>query len=88
MADARTLLSSDVGWRTYSSYFNDPLAQAVFKELGIGRALVATIRTLPRISRAFLEARRMTTKWPWLPPNSYNSRTLADLRRQFDIRVI
>jgi hypothetical protein len=88
MADTRTLLSSDVGWRTYAGYLNDPLAQAVFEELGIGRALLATLRTLPRILRAFRETRRMAKKWPWRPPEAYQSRTLGDLRREFGIRVI
>jgi hypothetical protein len=88
MADTRTLLSSDVGWRTYAGYLNDPLAQAVFKELGLGRALLATLRTLPRILQAIGETWRMTKKWPWRPPESYQTRTLADLRREFGIRVI
>jgi hypothetical protein len=88
IADMRSLLSSDVGWRTYSGYFKDPLAQAIFKELGVGRALLATFRTLPRIVLAFREARRMPKKWPWLPPDSYQRRPLADLRREFGIRMI
>jgi hypothetical protein len=88
MADTRTLLSSDVGWRTYAGYLSDPLAQAVFKELGLARALLATLRTLPRILQAIGETRRMTRTWPWRPPESYQTRTLADLRREFGIRVI
>src|SRR5258705_369238 len=52
MADTRTLLSTDVGWKKYSTYFNDPLAQDVFKELGLWRTIVVTVRTLPRILRA------------------------------------
>jgi len=88
MADARTLLSTDVGWKKYSTYFNDPLAQAVFKALGLWRTIFVTVRTLPRILRAIREARRIKKKWPWVPPESFHSRTLADLRSQFGIRVI
>jgi hypothetical protein len=88
MADTRTVLSCDVGWKTYTSYINDPLAKAVFKELGVWRALVATLRTVPRILRAVAEARRMPKKWPWRPPESFQARRLSDLRREYGIRVI
>jgi len=88
MADMRTLLSSDVGWKKYLSYANDPLAQAVFKALGIWRTVIITLRTLPRIVRAIREARLMKKKWPWIPPEIFYARTLSDLRREFGIRVI
>lgn len=88
IADTRTLLSTDVGWKKYSTYFNDPLAQAVFKALGLWRTIFVTVRTLPRIMRAIREARRMQEKWPWVPPESFYGQTLADLRSQFCIRVI
>jgi hypothetical protein len=88
MADTRTLLSCDVGWRTYVSYYKDPLAQAVFKELGLWRTIGVTLRTVPRIIRAIAQARRMSKKWPWRPPESYRTRTLAELRRKYGIRVM
>lgn len=72
----------------YASYYSDPLAQAVFKELGLWRIITMTLRTVPRILRAITEARRMMMKWPWLPPQSYMARTLADLRQEYGIRVI
>ncbi|HUO88549.1 MAG TPA: hypothetical protein VMU08_05195 [Rhizomicrobium sp.] len=88
MADTRTLLSSDVGWKTYLGYANDPLAKAVFKELGLLRTITVTLRTLPRILRAIGENRRMKKKWPWRPPEAYFGRSLAALRREYGIRVI
>lgn len=88
MADTRTLISSDVGWKKYLSYANDPLAQAVFKALGVWRTVLITLRTAPRIVRAIGERRRMSKKWPWVPPDSFLRRTLSDLRREFGIRII
>lgn len=88
MADTRTLLSCDVGWKKYTSYINDPLAQAVFKALGLWRTVFITLRTTPRILRAIVESRRMKKKWPWVPPESFQRRTLADLRQEFGIRII
>ncbi len=89
MADIRTLLSCDVGWKRYALYLRtDAQAKALFKQLGLLRAALATLRTLPRIVRAIGEARRMTKKWPWTPPPVYLARSLNELRREYAIRVI
>ncbi|HJW41490.1 MAG TPA: hypothetical protein VJ476_09720 [Rhizomicrobium sp.] len=88
LADTRTLFSCDVGWKTYTGYINDPLAKAVFAELGVWRTIAVTLRSIPRIVRAWRERKRMTKKWPWVPPESFQVRTLADLRREFGIRVM
>jgi hypothetical protein len=88
LADTRTLLSCDVGWKIYTGYINDPLAKAVFKELGLWRTITVTLRSIPRIVRAWQERKRMPKKWPWVPPQSYQTRTLADLRKEFGIRVM
>ena len=89
MADTRTLLSCDVGWAKYSRYLtSDPQAKAIFRALGWPRIVAITLRTVPRIVRAVFEAFRMKQRWPWIPPESFQTRTLADLRREFGIRVI
>ena len=89
MADVRTLLSCDVGWRTYARYMtSDPEAKAIFKELGYARAVWATLVILPRTARAIWEACRMAKRWPWETPQDYLNRPLADLRREYGIRLI
>ncbi|HEY8003750.1 MAG TPA: hypothetical protein VIE16_05945 [Phenylobacterium sp.] len=89
MADSRTLMSCDVGMRRYLAYLaQDSQAKAVFKAAGYGRTAWITLLTMPRICRAALEAFRMRRRWPWTPPDSFQGRTLADLRREFGIRVI
>ena len=89
MADARTLFSCDVGWRRYAAYLTkDKEAKALFDEFGYLNAIWATVQTAPRIWRAFVESRRMTRRWPWRPPESYQARSLADLRGEFGICVM
>ena len=89
MADTRTLLSCDVGWRRYAKYLaTDQQAKAVFGEVGYGTVAWATIRTIPRLARALFEATRMHKRWPWNPPQEFYERTVSDLRREFGIRVI
>ena len=89
LADARKLLSCDVGWRRYAAYLaTDPAAKALFKELGYAAAAWATLRAAPRIARAVSEAFRMRKRWPWTPPDAYLNRTLADLRTEYGLHVV
>lgn len=89
LADTRTVFSCDVGWRRYTDYLRtDPQAKAILADLGWLRATAITLACLPRIARAGLEALRMKKRWPWVPPDAYARRTLADLRAEYGIRVI
>ena len=89
MADTRTLLSCDVGWKRYGGYLRtDAQAKALFKELGMRRAVLATLRSLPRIVRALGEARRMKKKWPWTAHEGLLDRRLTDIREEYGIRVL
>jgi hypothetical protein len=89
LADTRTLLSCDVGARTYAAYLNsDPQVRAVFRETGWAAIAWTMLRCLPRILRAAFEALRMRKRWPWVPPDSYRGRSLADLRAEYGIRLI
>ncbi len=89
LADARTLFSCDVGVRRYSAYLTqDQQAKAIFKELGYRKAIWITMLAIPRICLAAREAWRMTKPWPWTPPESFQKRSLADLRSEFGICVM
>ena len=89
MADIRTLLGCDVGARRYVTYFaKDAQALAILKEVGVFAFVWGTIIAVPRIVRACMAARSIPKRWPWLPPEEFQQRTLADLRREFGIRVI
>ena len=89
LADARTLFSCDVGVRHYARYMTtDNAAKEVFKELGYTKALVVTLKSLPRIVRAAFAAFGMRKRWPWNPPDAYLDRPLGELRREFGIRVL
>jgi hypothetical protein len=89
MADVRTLLSCDVGWRRYARYMtSDPEAKAIFKELGYARAVWVTLIVIPRILRAIGESWRASKRWPWDTPAEYLDRALTELRDEFGIRIV
>ena len=88
IADTRGVLASDVGLGRYMSYVRtNHAAQAIFKELGYLRSIGATLMATSRICRAASQSWQMTRRWPWEPPTSYLDRSLAELRREFGIRV-
>jgi len=89
VVDTRTLLSCDVGFARYAEYLtSDKQTKAIFKQVGYFTVLMGTLRAVPRLARALIEKFRMPKKWPWVPPQSFYGRTLADLRREYGIRVI
>ena len=89
MADTRTMLSCDVGWVHYVKYLGSNAdAQAILKEVGVLAFVQGTVKAAPRLLRAVRESFRMGKRWPWNPPEEYQIRTLADLRREYGIRVI
>jgi hypothetical protein len=89
MADTRILTSTDAGIVRYSRYVTtDPLAKAIFKQIGVARVVLYTLRAAPRLARAVWESFYMTKRWPFEPPESFQTRSLADLRREFGIRII
>ena len=89
MVDTRTMLSCDVGAARYAKYLaTNKDAQNIFKEVGYGSVLWTTVKTVPRLLRAFVDRPRPTRPWPWIPPQDYEHRTLAELRREYGIRVV
>lgn len=89
MADSRTLMQCDVGFRRYAAYLgSDAQAKAVFKEVGYLTVLWGTVATLPRILKAAVAAFRTRKRWPWSPPEAFLDRPIVELRRAYDIKVI
>lgn len=56
---------------------------------GIGhrRRLLALLSALPAIAAAALRARRMSRRWPWDGYDRYLDTPLADIRREYGVRV-
>ena len=89
MADTRILLSTDAGFWRYSRYITaDKQAKAIFKQVGYGKVALFTLLAMPRILRAAWEAIRTRKRWPWEPPSAFQTRSLAELRREFQIRIV
>ena len=67
---------------------DEQIKKAIFKELGYARAVWASLIIIPRLLRAIGEAWRTSKRWPWEAPADHFHRQLADLRRDYGIRLI
>jgi len=89
IADLRTVLSTDVGLRRYLRYLRtNKEAQAIFQRVGWLAVFGATLRAIPRFSRALVQALRAGRRWPWNPPQHHLGTPLGSLRAAYGIRVL
>jgi hypothetical protein len=89
LVDTRTMLSCDVGIDRYMRYLStDKQAKALFNKIGYLRSIWATVVATPRMCLALIELWHRKKRWPWEPPESYQGRTLSELRNEHGIRVI
>jgi len=61
---------------------------ADLEEVGYLRALGATVRAIPRFSRALVQALRSRRRWLWEAPEHYLHKPLGSLRAAYGIRVL
>ena len=88
LADTFCMFGTDVTLKEYMRYAEIPETKEIFKQAGVWRSLVATIRSLPRIGRALWRCWRMPKKWPFWENDRYLDMPLTQIRQEFGIRVI
>jgi hypothetical protein len=88
VADIRTSVACRLTWREQRERFTNADALAVFRQLGVWRAVSVPLRSLPRIFRVAIQSIAMKKRWPWTPPDSYLERRLNDLRSEYGIKIV
>ena len=88
LADAWTLLGTDVGLRRYVRYLRtNPEAQQLMKQIGWARTALISLRVLPQLFIVWLHTKKMTSKWPWEFNEGFMDLPLQEIRRRFNIRL-
>jgi hypothetical protein len=91
VVDWRTTFSSDLGVRYVPLMFGDPSITAIVAqskaELGLLGMVRTAVEVTPRVARSIFESWRTRRRWPWRTPDSFLDRPLAELRREYAIRV-
>jgi len=88
LADAWTLLGTDVGlWRYLTYLRTNREAQQLMKLIGWTRTAWISLRVLPQIPTVWLHSRKMSRKWPWEFNEDFMDMSLKEIRRKFNIRL-
>ncbi len=64
------------------------LYKKLYKDYGIMRIFSLVIRARKQKILAKRKIKLMTKKWPWIIPQNYFSRTIKDLRNEYNIQVL
>ena len=64
------------------------LYKKLYKNYGISRILAISYRARKEKVLAWKRVKLMTKKWPWYIPQEYFSRTIKDLRNEYNIKVL
>ncbi len=88
MVDVWTMFGTDVGIVEYLRYLRTQEATNIIFEMGAWKMLLASVRAVPLLIRAFRATRRMHKRWPWADHDRYLDTPLHDLRAEFGIELV
>ena len=88
LIDTWTILATTAGVRGYLEYLRHPQVTEIFSDAGYGRIVLEFIRCLPDFGRVLVRSQRVSAKWPWQDWELYLDRSLVEIRREFNIRVV
>jgi hypothetical protein len=90
--DFWVLFGTNFSWKMLREYREIPeikaLSGAIISELGLSFVPKLYWRNRKVLWQVFLNARRMSKKWPFEVPSEFMDRTLSDLRREFGITLL
>ncbi len=88
LIDTWTVVATTAGLRGYLEYFKHPQVNQVFADVGFGPILREFVLCVPDVFRVLVRSRRMSARWPWRQYERYLDWPLAEIRREFNIRVV
>ena len=87
-ADAWTVFGTTVTLRQFLGFLRIEEHQNIIDKVGRWGAVATFLRAFPRIALVAWRSSRMRRKWPWASFEGYLDRRLAEIRREFGIRVL
>ena len=64
------------------------LYKKIYREYGITGLIKLYFSSLPFKRRARAMTKKMTKKWPYIPPQHYLNRSIRELRQEFNIKIL
>lgn len=82
-----TIWGTTLGFRGHLAGYSEAGAFSLFRQYSTRHLARHIGRLLLAAPRAFIRARRMSKPWPWSDHGEYLDMPLADIRREFNIKV-
>ncbi len=87
--DLWTIFGVTITWRDYLDFVKTEEGKSVLKQIGVWGFLKATfVGFLWVMPRVWWRTRKMTRRWPWTGWERYLDVPLADIRREYGIRLL
>jgi hypothetical protein len=87
LANTWTVFGSTAGIRGFTELFDYGELSRLFAEVGWPRVVLETLRWIWGVLQVIARTWNMPAQWPWKEYELYLDRTLAELRRDFNIAV-
>jgi ubiquinone biosynthesis protein Coq4 len=88
LADSWTLAASTMTVGQYMAYLREPLIQEVFRSIPVGALTKDLVASLPRLAVLLVRSRQQREPWAFDAYREHLDRPLADIRAEFNIRVL
>ncbi len=88
LTDTWTLFGTSVSIRQFLGFFRVEEHKDIMAKVGWRTALVTFARSVPILVKAAWRGHRMPAKWPWSNFDTFLSRPLAEIRREFQIDLV
>ncbi|WP_133406099.1 hypothetical protein [Parashewanella tropica] len=91
--DAWTMFGTDITIKQYGKFFDfvdyDVIMNSYVKKVGSKwRVYLTLLSVLPTCLKAIYRAIKMNKKWEWFNPEPYLDMPLAEIRKEFGVKVI
>ena len=93
LADTRVIFGTNWGFKKYiNDYLRNPEAikiiMQIFKEVGYVKGILVSLKTFPNIIRVIIDCMKMNKKWEVNPSQGLLNTSLAEIRKDYNIKVI
>jgi ubiquinone biosynthesis protein Coq4 len=83
-----TICGTTLGFWKHVKGYADADAFALFRQYSWRHLVGHIFKLVANVPRAFIHAKQMSKPWPWADHSLYLDRSIKEIRREFNIKVI
>lgn len=83
-----TIFGTSLGFWKHLAGYAEADAFALFRQYSWRHLVRHIFKLVINVPRAFMHAKQMSKPWPWADHSAYLDRSIEDIRRAFNIKVV